>query len=218
MDLAQLPINSDFMRKYHQLAAEYGPESQALRIAMASEIANYSTTPTRYFSDGSIAPSSGSDVTAAHNSHLQSSVFDPARVAEADHRHDGAIGPRTRRAPGELAPGEEFSNVRRDIGNSPLGASVDNEIHGFDARNQITRNADGTVGTQKSQLLSNTRQIRDDVSNVVENAKDVWDAASAESERERKARDERIANSDFVRSREATKEVPTMLPSSGKRR
>lgn len=218
VDLAQLPINSDFMRKYHQLAAEYGPQSQALRIAMASEIANYSTTPTRYFSDGSVAPSSGSDVTAAHNGHLQSSVFDPARVSDADRRHDGAVGPRARRTPGEPAPAEEISNVRRDIVNSPLGANVDNEIQGFDARNQITRNADGTVGTQKSQLLSNTRQIRDDVTNVVENAKEVWDAASAESEQARKAREERIANSELVRSREATKEVPTMLPPSGKKR
>jgi nitrogen fixation/metabolism regulation signal transduction histidine kinase len=95
---------------------------------------------------------------------------------------------------------------------------VDNEIHGFDARNQITRNADGTVGTQKSQLLSNTRQIRDDVTNVVENAKEVWEAAAAESEQERKAREERIANSELMRSREATKEVPTMLPPSGRKR
>jgi len=185
---------------------------------MASEIANYSTTPTRYFGDGSIAPSSSSDVTAAHNSHLQSNVFDPARVSDADRRHDGAVGPRTRRAPGEQAPGEEISNVRRDIGNSQVGASVDNEIRGFDARNQITRNADGTVGTHKSQLLSNTRQIRDDVTNVVENAKEVWEAAAAESEQERKAREERIANSELMRSREATKEVPTMLPPSGRKR
>jgi hypothetical protein len=56
------------------------------------------------------------------------------------------------------------------------------------------------------------------VTNVVENAKEVWDAASAESEQARKAREERIANSELVRSREATREVPTMLPPSGKKR
>jgi hypothetical protein len=56
------------------------------------------------------------------------------------------------------------------------------------------------------------------VTNVVENAKEVWEAAAAESEQERKAREERIANSELMRSREATKEVPTMLPPSGRKR
>lgn len=218
VDLAQLPINSDFVRKYHQLAAEYGPESQALRIAMASELANYSTIPTRHFGDGSVAPSSASDVRTARNDVVQSNVFDPARVSEADRQHDRAVGPRARRAPGEAAPSSDLSDIRRDIGRSALGANVDNEIQGFDARNQITRNDDRTVGTRKSQLVSNARHLRDDVTNVVENAKEVWDGATAESEKERTAREERIANSELVRSREATKEVPTMLPPSGRRR
>ncbi|KQW02846.1 conjugal transfer protein TraG N-terminal domain-containing protein [Rhizobacter sp. Root1221] len=217
VDLAQLPINSDFVRKYHQLAAEYGPESQALRIAMASELANYSTIPTRYFGDGSVAPSSASDVRTAHNDLLQSNVFDPARVSVADRQHDRAVGPRARSAPGAAALGSDLSDVRRDIDQSALGANVDNEIQGFDARNQITRNDDGTVGTRKSQLVSNARHLRDDVTNVVENAKEVWDGATSESEKERTAREERIANSELVRSREATKEVPTMLPPSGRR-
>ena len=39
IDLAQLPANSDFMRRYQRLAAEYGSDSLALQAAMASELA-----------------------------------------------------------------------------------------------------------------------------------------------------------------------------------
>ena len=218
VDLAQLPINSDFVRKYHQLAAEYGPESQALRIAMASELANYSTTPTRYFSDGALAPTSAQDVRTLHSDFAQSSLFNSARVSDADRQNDGAVGPRATHSAAAVQPNGELSTVRQQVRDAATDAQVDAEIRSFDARNEITRNADGTVGSRKSQMVGNMRQIRDDVTNVVENAKDVWEGASADAEKERKARDDRIANSELMRSREATKEIPTMLPPTGRKR
>lgn len=217
VDLAQLPTNSDFVQKYHQLAAQYGPESQALRIAMASELANYSTTPTRYFVDGSTAPASADDIRVLHGGRQAFDALDPARVTDADHRNDEAVGPRPQRSIGASQVSGELAGVRSSIGQSELDGKVDHEINGFDERNQITRNPDGTIGTRKSQLVSNARQLRDDVTNVVENAKEVWDGAMMESDEAQKKRQETIANSELTKAREATTEIPPMRPSSGRR-
>jgi hypothetical protein len=185
---------------------------------MASELANYSTTPTRYFSDGATVPTSPQDVKTLHNDFAQSPLLNPSRVSEADRQNDATVGPRAIRSQGAAQANGELSTVRQQVRDAATGAQVDAEIKSFDARNEITRNADGTVGTRKSQVAGNMRQIRDDVTNVVESAKEVWEGASVDAEKERKERDDRIANSELVRSREATKEIPTMLPPSGRKK
>lgn len=172
VDLAQLPSNSSFVHLYHQMAAEYGPGSQALRIAMASELANYSTAPNRRLANGAALPATFEDVRATNAEQRRAEQFQQARIRSADQQNDTAVGQpvgRNLRPPSVPAT---LGSVRSTVEAQSTGEQVDTQIKTFDERNEITRSADGTVGSKKSQLAGNARQIRDDVTNVVENAKD----------------------------------------------
>jgi len=219
VDLAQLPVNSDFMRRYNQLASEYGPNSQALRVAMASELASYALSPNRHFSDGTAMPSSFTDLEAVHRKNASNDALLPAHVDDADRVNDRAVGPRGRATPGQVATPPDLQSVRSELNDKQaLAADAANKIDSFDTRNEITRNADGTVSTKRSQVKANVRQLRDDVTNMGENAKEFWNDSKERAAEDAKAREARIADSERVKAIESTPEVPTMGPNSGKRR
>jgi len=181
VDLAQLPQNADFMFRYARMAADYGENSQALQMAIASELATRALPPTRHFSDGSAAPSSFDDVRTAHRSDANGTAF--SRVATDDNRaaNDGRVrrvigGGRSGTVP-DASPQEsaaELGRVRGDVDSARTRVvnGAQSRVGSFDDRNEITRDADGTVGTRKSLVLKNARQVRDDVQNLGENVKE----------------------------------------------
>lgn len=219
VDLAQLPINSDFMRRYNQLASEYGPNSQALRVAMASELASYALSPNRHFSDGTAMPSSFAEVEAVHQRDASNDAFLRSKVDDADRANDRSIGRNAHSSPLPVPTPPDLQGVRRAV-NDKQGLSTDaaEKIEGFDARNEVTRSADGTVSTKRSQAKANVRRLRDDMVNMEQNAEELWSKSKEEAEAEAAAREARIASSPRVKAIEATPEVPTMGPNSGKRR
>jgi hypothetical protein len=89
---------------------------------------------------------------------------------------------------------------------------------GFDERNEIVRNPDGTVTTKKSQQLGNIRQLRDDASALAENAKDLLGVGSEAAMRSAEESRARQDSSERSRAIQETAEVPRMTPNSGKRR
>jgi conjugal transfer mating pair stabilization protein TraG len=219
VDLAQLPINSDFMRRYNQLASEYGPNSQALRVAMASELASYAVSPNRHFSDGTAMPSSFTDVEAAHRKSASNDAFLAGRVDNTDRLNERAVGPVGRRTPQQVTTPSELQGVRSQVdAQQGLAKDAADKFDTYDTRNEVTRNQDGTVSTKGSQLKANVRQLRDDVTNMGENAKELWNDSKERAAEEANARAARIATSNRVKAIESTPEVPTMGPNSGKRK
>jgi conjugal transfer mating pair stabilization protein TraG len=219
IDLAQLPANSNFMQHYQRLAAEYGSESLALQAAMTSELATRALPPTRNPSLNGALPASFSDVRSAHQEDAQDPVFAGSRVTSAEQANDRAAAPRISSAP-LRAPDvpTALGSVRSDVtsraaatANTPTAADT------FDQRNEITRNPDGTVGTKRSQVLGSARQLREDVTNMRDNARDL--IADGSGQALTAAEEARARNSQSPRARDikSTSDVPTLLPSSGKR-
>lgn len=219
VDLAQLPIHSNFMRKYNQLASEYGPNSQALRVAMASELASYSLSPNRHFSDGTAMPTSFTDLEAVHRRNESNDTFLRSNVDDADRVNDRAVGPRGRATPQQVTMPAALQGVRSEVSDKHVVATeAENKFDSFDTRNEVTRSADGTATTKRSHVKANVRQLRDDMVNMEQNAEELWTRSKEEAAAEAAAREARIANSERVKAIEATPEVPSMGPNSGKRR
>ena len=219
VDLAQLPINSDLMRKYTQLASQYGPSSQALRVAMDSEIANYSMTPQRHFSDKTALPASFTDLKAVHQKDVDDRIFQQSRVDEADLLNDRAIGPKQSTAPHHSKTPSAITGVRSEVvEKQSIASDVTGKFDTYDTRNDVTRNSDGTIGTKRSQIKQNARQLRDDVTNAAESAKELLTGPKSHTTDEAKARGATISNSERMKAIESTPEVPVMRPNDGKRK
>jgi conjugal transfer mating pair stabilization protein TraG len=169
VDLAQLP-NSDLMRKYIEMADQYGYDSQALQIAFASELVNYGTAPNRHFSDGSAVPFSFGDVATLHDQQTQAGELSPKQVTRAYEAGKRTVGPV---APPHIESPEVSPNLQGIRATVDAQQSVANEgkarFDSFDSRNEISRNADGTIITGKSLTAQNVHQVRDDL-RVIKNA------------------------------------------------
>lgn len=187
IDLAQLPQNSDFMVRYARLAAEYGPDSQALQVAIASELATRALPPTRYFSDGSSVPGSGTEVRRLHSDHVAEQTH-PADIDRVNQRNTAKVGLRPV-GPGSASGSGTLMSIGPDgTANAPTGLTslrgdvastgaalkddAARQVDGFDQRNEVTRDPDGTVGTKKSLAATNARQAVSDVRNLGENVLD----------------------------------------------
>jgi conjugal transfer mating pair stabilization protein TraG len=219
IDLAQLPANSNFMQHYQRLAAEYGSESLALQAAMASELATRALPPTRNPSLNGALPASFSDVRSAHQADAQDPVFAGSRVTSADQANDRAAAPRISMSPLQ-APDvpAALGGVRSDVtSQAAAAASTLTAADTFDQRNEITRNPDGTVGTKRSQMLGNARQLREDVANMKDNARDLIADGSSQALIAAEEARARNAQSQRARDTDSTSEVPQMLPGGGKR-
>ena len=220
MDLAQLPANSDFMKRYQRLAAEYGSESLAIQAAMASELATRALPPTRSASPAAALPASFDDVRAIRDRAHQDPGFAPDRVIAADQTNDLAAGPEIgleRLQAPTASP--VLSGLRADLlSRAATAARSPSAAETFDARNDISRNPDGTVTTKRSQLVNNAKQLRDDAANLAEDARDLISGGPNDALRNAKAARVRQDESPRVQGMRATPEVPTMLPGAGRRK
>jgi conjugal transfer mating pair stabilization protein TraG len=219
IDLAQLPVNSDFMQRYQRLAAEYGSDSLALQAAMASELATRALPPTRNEAVFSALPASFADVLRTRDADLQEPAFDPSRVDSADRSNDRSTSPRL--SGQTLVPPDlptALNGVRDDVtARTSQAWQRQSAAETFDQRNEITRSPDGTIGTRRSQAMSNARQLRDDVANLADQAREVFRNEPVQAAAAADAANERIAKSQRARDIAATAEIPTMLPKGGKR-
>lgn len=220
IDLAQLPANSDFMQRYQRLASQYGSDSLALQAAMASELATRALPPTRDRSSASALPASFGDVKSSRQLDLQDPLFLRSRVTAADQANDRSAAPRigTRSLQAPEVPAD-LGGVRADVASrTTAAASAPSAAATFDERNEITHNPDGTVGTKRSQVLGNAKQLRDDVSNMADNARDLISGAPDRAAVANEQARARNALSQRARDIEATPDVPTMLPKDGRRK
>lgn len=220
IDLAQLPVNSDFMQRYQRLASQYGSDSLALQAAMASELAARALPPTRDRTSASALPASFGDVKSSRQLDLQDPLFSRSRVTAADQANDRSaarsISTRSLQAPDVPA---DLGGVRADVASrTTASASAPSAAATFDERNEITHNPDGTVGTKRAQVLGNAKQLRDDVSNLADNAKDLISGAPDHAAVTNEQARARNAQSQRARDIEATPDVPTMLPKDGRRK
>jgi len=219
IDLAQLPANSDFIKRYQRLASEYGSDSLALQAAMASELASRALPPTRTAS-GSALPTSFEDVRAIRSQDLEASVFSRERVIGADAANDLSVGKRIGTGPlvAPEVPGQ-LARARSEIAQRVSEAgSLQSPAATFDARNEIIRNPDGTVSSKKSQQLGNLRQLRDDASALADNARELIDVGPEAALRKAEEARARQETSELSRAIQSTPEIPRMTPNSGKRK
>lgn len=168
----------------------------------------------------SALPATFADVQRARDADLQDPAFDSSKVDSTDQSNDRAASPKlsgkTLRPP-DLPPvlhgirGEVTARVAEAWQRQSAGET-------FDQRNEITRRPDGTVGTRRSQAMSNARQLRDDVANIADQAREAIRDGPAQAGAAADAAMARIAKSQRIQDTAATAEVPTMLPRAGKRR
>ena len=215
VDLAQLPINSDLMRKYTQLAAQYGPSSQALRVAMDSEIANYSLSPQRHFSDKTAMPASFADLKAVHQKDVGDRVFQPSRVDEADLLNDRATGPKRSTTPQQVLTPSAINGVRSDVdAKQSIASDAAGKFDTYDSRNDVVRHPDGTISPKSSQAIANASRLGADMVSLEQDA----ETSIAEAVAKAKMREAKLEDSERMKAIRATPEVPAMMPNSGKKK
>ena len=191
IDQSQLPSNADFAVRYARLAQEYGNSTQALQIALANELATYALPPTRNFKDGSVAPSSAEDLRALHAAQANEPQYQSSAVDTAARTNQAKLTtkPTGDKKPLHAAPSNAQSNraaetdaTHRGDGREDLRHEITDdrdrlkgqtqvEYDSFDKRHEIKRHQDGTVSSNKSEVVKNANQIKDDATRLLENAK-----------------------------------------------
>jgi len=227
-DLAKDPAYFDAVMRYEREAAHYQNNPQALQALWAATIGSVASTPTTFrngaptfASDGAVRAqynASRSDVavnpdvpgaSSGNNQVVQSRAL-PAPPTAPSVRTPGAA--RLPGAPGSPSDGSDPladpSRARQDIRSegARLSGTVSGAVDGFDDRHNITRREDGSVVTRKSMVGRSMGMVGDDA--VLTDAE--------YSQRMEEAR-QRAKDSPLQKDRDATSEIPTMLPSTGKR-
>lgn len=232
-DLAQDPAYVDAVLEYERVAAQFGSNTQSLAAYFASRLGNFSLTPSRY-SEVSALPASFQDVRSTYEQHRRDSALS-LDVQGVKTANDGQV--RTRplanppQPPAASPPGmarspSEASAVPADRGTGARGsASFRSEIEasrasrevsnaaaedGFDSRHQIERRQDGGLVSHQSMVGTTLKAVKRDAETSVEDARD-------SANREMTAARERAAASARQKAIDATPEIPSMHPSSGRR-
>jgi len=179
IDIAQAPENSWLQHMYSGWVSRYGHDSQAIEALASSELARRALPPTAAFRDGVALPTTFRDVRATHE-HASGDVQLNPDVLAARDNNNGLVRPAARGGTGAGSglPADpshpDLTGLRDEVRNrsadGPAGAP--RRFDTFDARHEITRDADGTVGTKRSQAAGNARQLRDDVKNLGSNVVD----------------------------------------------
>lgn len=166
IDLAQLPESERWQRRFTELAAVYRHDSQAIQIALASELASTARLPPTEYRDGSPVLATAAEIRSAAEADRRGGAFDPRRLGDARQQFDD----RTRSAAPVLRPGQAPSTPTGkapsggpDPDSPEIGRKVKEQIGGFEQRNAIVRDSDGTVRTEKSEFEENRRKVGADL-------------------------------------------------------
>lgn len=232
-DLAQDPAYVDAVLEYERVAAQFGGNTQSLAAYFSSRLGNFSLTPSR-FSESSALPATFQDVRSMHEQ-LRRDAAVGADVHAVKAANDGQLRTRPLANP-PPAPSATSPDVARSPDASPAATGDHGAIlvdgrsfraniessrvtqagsnaagqDGFDSRHEIERRPDGGLVTHRSMVGATLKSVKRDVEASVDDARDA-------ATREMDAARERAASSPRQKAIDATSEVPSMLPSAGRR-
>lgn len=227
-DISKDPAFFEMVMANEAEAAHYQNNPQALQAFWASKIGSLATTPTT-FRNGAPTLSSAGAARQQYESSTSDASVNP-NVVGVGAANDSAVATRSLPSPGRAPstsmpgsptmpaapvgggqndplsnPSEFRSGVSGDA--AKANATTNQDVSSFDQRHKLSRTDGGTLKSKDSMTVRSVEMLGDDV---------------IENDRERNARlDEargRAANSPLQQDRNATSEIPTMMPSSGQRK
>jgi conjugal transfer mating pair stabilization protein TraG len=168
IDIAQDPHNVEMFMRY---AEQYGGNSAAAFAMLDAELARRALRPNRVFTDGSALPGSFGDIRGRHNEVAGHPDFnadigainrrDEAQVARFNPPVPDAAKPVPSNTRGDIhARGKELREQARSAGTE------------FDAKAEVINTPDGTLASKKSLLKQTGRQVVEDASTSLRDAKD----------------------------------------------
>ena len=153
-------------------AEQYGGNSAAAFAMFDAELARQGLRPNRVFSDGTALPTSFNDVHSRYDQVSADPQLNPDTTA-LDRQHRTQVSHAKTSAPGATVSSAP-SAIRSDI--QSQGAAIRGQTGSasadFDAKAEIVKTPDGTLASRKSLLKQAGKQVVEDGSATVDNAKD----------------------------------------------
>jgi len=222
-DVLSDPSNSGALLEAERLAAQYRDNPQALAVHLSSLLGNLSQGPSK-FSDGSAVPATFGDLRDDHAGHKGDPALNPDLQA-VKKANDAAAAARTLNPPA-AAPSAgpvglppmpqqpkplssappELGTVRQAVP-AQAGPRTDAQVKDFDNKHKLERPPSGGVATRNSMVGRAASMVGEDAEAAASAAREANEAAKA-----------RAANSQLQRDRDATREIPTMLPKGARKK
>lgn len=222
-DVLSDPANSGALLEAERLAARYKDNPQALAVQLSSLLGNLSQAPAK-FSDGSAVPTTFGDPRADHDVRKGDPALNPDLPGQKK-ANDSAAATRPLPAP-PAAPTAgpiglppmpqqpkplsstppELGTVRQTVP-AQSGQQTGPQAQDFDKKHKLERKPSGGVVTRNSMVGRATSMVGEDAEAAASAARESNEAAKV-----------RAANSQLQRDRDATPDIPTMLPRGGRRK
>jgi conjugal transfer mating pair stabilization protein TraG len=232
-DLAQDPAYVDAVMDYERAAAQFGTNTQSLAAYFSARLGNYSMNPAR-FTENSAVPMTFAGVRELHTRRVQDESVNPDTAQrKAAHDDDARTKPLAtpQAAPAAGSPGvpvtpsalavptggavqlRDPTGFRADVEQRGGGRAQGNEAQhmSFDERHQLERRPDGSVTTHQSLVGTTAKRVKQDSEVALGDASD-------SASRELAVARERAAASNRQKAIDATPEIPSMVPNSGRRK
>jgi len=169
IDIAQDPHNLEMFRRY---AEQYGGNSASARVLMEAELARQSLRPHQVFSDGTAVPTAFSDLGAQHLRNTGDPAIGPDisgrhRANQTEVRQFGNSPPST--VPAAVTPSNVRSSIREEGGR--IRATTGSDQEAFEQKAQIRETSDGTLASERSLMKQTGKQVVEDASPLIEDAK-----------------------------------------------
>ena len=169
IDIAQDPHNLEMFMRY---AEQYGGNSAAAQALFDAELARQGMRPNRAFSGGTALPTSFNDIRSRYDQASTDPQLNPD-VAEIDHQNHREVSRAKTSAPSAGGSTTSFT-VRSDI--QAKGAAIRGQTGSassdFDSKAEGVKTTDGTLVSKQSLLKRAGKQVVEDGSATVDNAKD----------------------------------------------
>ncbi len=170
IDIAQDPHNVEMFMRY---AEQYGGNSAAAFTLFNAELARQGLGPNRVSPDGSALPASFNDIRDRYDQASTDPRLNPDMTA-IGHQHRQEVS-----RPSIFEPSADSSttpsNVRNDI--QAQGAAIrgrsNSAISDFDSKAEIMQTSDETLASKKSLLKEAGKQVAEDATATVDNAKNI---------------------------------------------
>ena len=169
IDMAQDPHNLEMFMRY---AEQYGDNSAAAFAMFDAELARQGPRPNRVLSDGTALPSSFDDIRRRYDQASTDPHLNPDTTAiDGQHRKQvSSVKASTPSATVSSAP----STIRSDI--QEQGAAIRGQTgsasSNFDWKAKIVKTPDGTLASKTSLMKEAGKQVVEDGSASIDNAKD----------------------------------------------
>lgn len=169
IDVAQDPYNVEMFMRY---AEQYGGNSAAAFALFDAELARQGLRPHRVFTDGTAIPASFNDIRDHYDESSTSSRMNPD-IGTINRQHRLEVS-HNKTSASNTSVSAATSSLRSDI--QMRGATIREQTvsasSDFDAKTEVVKNPDGTLTSKKSLLKQSGKQVAEDGSATVENAKE----------------------------------------------